>query len=198
MTTLALRLPTGYDATAKIRTQPRSGDNWSALVSPNSVVGQMYTYTIPSGDIVVQLTGVSEEDGEPFNVRNGVPYFYQAWQQIDATIVNPPAVPSPITGLCNVTVSVTNNGSPVVGGSVRCTLDGKNNTVDGFLVSREINSGVTDASGNCTLRLIQFGQFTRGGIYHLVVSDGEGKKLHDRRVKVPNFLIANAEKLEDA
>ncbi len=201
MTTLALNLPTGYGSTAKISTQPRAGGSWSALISPDSVVGQVYSYTVPSGDIVVQLTGVSEENGEPFNVRNGVPYLYQTWQQIDTTVAVSPTIPLPITGLCNVLVSVLFNGAPVSRAVVHCTLSEKNNTVDGFLLSRAVESGFTDESGNCILTLIQFGQFVTGGIYHLVVADcveANGKILHDRKVKIPNTPTANAEDLVEA
>lgn len=151
-----------------------------------------------SGDYDVQLSGVSDPVGPKFPVRNGIAYPGLPWSIIDATIVVPPVIPSPITGLCNVLIAATFNGDAVVGASVNCTLESKNNTVNGFLASRAVESGVTDASGNCILTLIQFGQFTRGGIYSLRVFDAGGKILHDRKVTIPNASTANAEDLPDA
>lgn len=151
-----------------------------------------------SGDYDVQLSGVSVPNAGRFPVRKGIAYPGLPWSIIDATIAVPPVLPSAITGLCHVLVAATFNGNPIVGASVHCTLDGRNNTVDGILVSRAVESGVTNASGNCILTLIRFGQFTRGGIYSLRVSDAGGKILHDRRVTIPNASTANAEDLPDA
>ncbi len=194
---LTLQLPP--NRTPTIQLYARIGG--AVVGSPVTLVegaASIYTCTVPAGDYNVQLFGLTTPNGLPFPMRDGIAYGGIPWPIIDATIVVPTIIPSPITGLCNVLVSATFNGTSVAGGSVHCHLDDKNNTVDGFLVSRAVESGVTDSSGNCVLTLIQYGRFTRGGIYRLKVADADGKVLHDRRVKISNTPTANAEDLEDA
>lgn len=192
MPTLAINLPTGYDSTAKIRTQPRAGGSWSTLIDPMSVVGNLYSYTVPAGDILVQLTGVSEQDGEPFRVRDGIAYFGQTWQQIDATITVPPVIPSPITGLCNVLFSVVNgSGSPVLKASCYAQLD-TNSTYASGLAASTVYSAQTDANGLATLVTIRNQEFTSGGIYTLRATDRQGLLVWTKRVRTPNTASANA------
>ena len=199
---LVLQLAPGYTVTLQPYTL--SDVAVGSPISPSSVSGSLYTFNLSdlaAGDYNMRLLGNWQINGQAFPCRKTASAIYIAdyWWQINAAIVNgTPVTPSPIAGLCNVIVSATFNGRAVSGGPVHCTLDGNNNTVDGFLVSRAVESGVTDSSGNCILTLIQFGQFTRGGIYRLKVSDAYGKCLHDRKVKIPNTPTANAEDLEDA
>lgn len=197
MPTLQLRKSPTY--TLSIQLYARIGGAVvGGVVALTEVSPGVYEGTVPNGDYDGQLLGFTDPPGPRFPIRDGIGYEGIPWSIIDATIVVPPVVPSAITGLCNVLVSATFNGFAVVGGPVHCMLEGKNNTVDGFLASRAIESAVTNSSGNCILTLIQFGQFTRGGIYRLKVSDPDGKVLHDRLVKIPNTPTANAEDLEDA
>lgn len=197
MPTLALTLPTGYSSTAKIRTQPRLGGSWSALIDPVSVVGQVYAYVVPGGDLLVQLTGVSETDGEPFRVREGVAYFYQSWQQIDATIVVPPVFPTAITGLCNVLCAITHNGSPAVNALISATLEDKYNAVNSFIASRSVELGLTNEHGNLVLTLIPFAQFSSGGVYRIIGTAADGRLFMNRRAIVPATPTANLEDLAD-
>jgi hypothetical protein len=109
-----------------------------------------------------------------------------------------PTPPAPFTGLCNVQFSVIHLGMPVPNAPVVATLEEENPTVDNYLISRQVTSGVTDANGNCVLTMVQFSQFTRGGVYRIKVADPLGRTIHDRRVKIPSTATANAEDLLDA
>jgi hypothetical protein len=106
--------------------------------------------------------------------------------------------PPPFAGLCSVLFSVIHLGNAVQNASVVATLEDENPTVDNFLISRQVTSGLTDATGNCVLTMVQYSQFTRGGVYRIKVADSSGKILHDRKVKVPTSSTANAEDLPDA
>ena len=95
---------------------------------------------------------------------------------------------------CDVLFKVQSNGVPVEGAYVSATLESKNNTTVGYLVSRSVLTGITDTSGNCTLKLIQLGQFTSGGQYRINVSS-PGVLHSNRLVTIPNTATANAEDL---
>ena len=71
---------------------------------------------------------------------------------------------------CNVLFSVMDEGIVQAGARVSATLEEQNNCVVGSLCSRQETLGTTDSSGNCTLTLIQFAQFTVGGVYRIVWS----------------------------
>lgn len=199
---LELQLPPGKTAT--IQLYARIGG--AAVGSPIAGVPDvgnpaLYRFALganSTGDFDVQLLGVSNPNGLPFPMRDGIAYFGIPWTIIDATIVVPPVIPAPIAGLCNVLVSATLNGVSVAGAKASYHLEDQNNTVDGYLVSRAIENRTTDNAGNCTLTLIQNGQFTRGGTYRIRVADPTGKMLFDRRVTAPNTPTANAEDLPDA
>jgi hypothetical protein len=106
--------------------------------------------------------------------------------------------PLAFAGLCNVLFSVIHLGNPVQNASVVATLEDENPTVDNYLISRQVSSGLTDANGNCVLTMVQFSQFTRGGVYRIKVADSLGRTIHDRKVRVPDQPTANAEDLLDA
>ena len=102
-------------------------------------------------------------------------------------------MPAPLT--CSVLFTVRLNGSAVEGALCSAILESPYNTTDGYLVSRGTTSGTTDASGNCTLTLIQGGQFVSGGQYRITVA-APGPVLHvNRLVTIPNTATANAEDL---
>lgn len=109
-----------------------------------------------------------------------------------------PTPPAPFAGLCNVQFSVIHLGLPVANATVVALLEDENPTVNNYLVSRQITSGSTDLNGNCVLTLVQYAQFTRGGVYRIRVADSQGKTIHDRRVTIPSTSTANAEDLQDA
>lgn len=197
---LVLKLAPGYTAT--LQPSARGGAAVGSPLSP-TLSGSTYTWdlsSLPAGDYDMQLSGNWEQNGSPFPCRITATAVYIAdyWWEIETAVTaGIPNAPAQITGLCNVLVAVTFNGQPVVNGVVHCFLDSKNNTVDAYLVSRAIMSGVTNSLGYCTLTLIQFGQFTRGGIYRLRAWDAGGKSLQDRRVTVPNTSSATADDLVD-
>lgn len=99
--------------------------------------------------------------------------------------------------LCDVTFSVTFNGEAVEGANVVCSLEKINNILVGYMASREVLRVVTNNIGECVLKLIQFGQFTSGGVYRIRVYDEKGKLLSDRRVTVPNVVSCRADELVD-
>jgi hypothetical protein len=130
---------------------------------------------------------------------NALGAFYEpSWQIMNVAHAAAVVYPSAITGLCDVLFAVTFNGDAVQGASVSATLEADNNTTNGLLAARTVESGTTDASGNCILTLIQFAQFTRGGNYRIRVSDTNRKLLMDRLVVIPATSTANAEDLVDA
>ena len=165
--------------------------------APIALANTGYTYSVDwpyVADYDCVLSGFTDPVGSSFPVREGIAYPGIPWSIIDNTIVAVPVIPTPITGLCNVLFSVTNNGAYVVGATVSATLEGTHNTTDGFLVARSVTSGTTDASGNCILTLIQGGQFVVGGQYRIVVSSAN--VLHvNRLVTIPSTSTANAEDL---
>jgi hypothetical protein len=171
----------------------------TAVGSPIAGTSSIYDYIFPSiplGDFDYSLIGFTALPGSRRAIRSTSIYVYEAanWWEIDTSISNGvPIVPSPITGLCNVTVAVTANGTPVVGAVATAVLDSKINTVDQYLVSRAIASATTNSEGLCILRLIQFGQFTEGGKYRIRVSDQDGKSLYDKTLAIPNLSATNLE-----
>ncbi len=183
--------------TASIQLYQR-GTN-TAVGSPIVGTSSVYDYTfpnIPLGDFDYSLIGFTASPGSRRALRSTSIYVYEAasWWEIESSIANGvPIVPSPIAGLCNVTVAVTANGTPVVGAVATAVLDAKINTVDQYLVSRAIASATTDEDGVCILRLIQFGEFTEGGKYRVRVSDQDGKSLFDKILAIPNELATNLE-----
>lgn len=203
---IELQLPPGKTATIQLYSRSVGSDTPGGSVDAPipGVPGSnptVYSFDLgiyDEGDFWGQLSGVSNPNGLHFPIREGVAYIGFTWAEVDVIAPIAPTAPPALTGLCNVMVSVTFNGEPVVGGAVHCHLDEKNNTTNGYLASRAIETGVTDSSGNCILTLIQIGQFTRGGIYRLKAYDADGKLLHDRRVTIPNTSSANAEDLAEA
>lgn len=152
------------------------------------------------GDYWVLVGGVSTPNARPVPVRvNALGAFYEAsWAVMDVAHAAAVVYPSAITGLCHVLFAVTFNGDAVAGATVTATLEDDNNTTNGLLAARTVESGTTDASGNCILTLIQFAQFTRGGNYRIRVADTNRKLLTDRLVVIPATSTANAEDLVDA
>jgi hypothetical protein len=117
-------------------------------------------------------------------------------QEYSMPETTPPLPTQP--GLCNVLFSVTHLGQPVEGAIVVAKIEDANPTVNGSFVSREGTYGITNENGVCVLSMIPFASFTRGGVYHIKVSDQNGRIMHDRRVTAPNQPTANAEDLLDA
>ena len=152
------------------------------------------------GDYWVQVSGVSTPNARPVPVRVNVlgAHYEPSWEQMNVAHAAAVVYPSAITGLCHVLFAVTFNGDAVAGANVSATLEADNNTTNGLLAARTVESGTTDASGNCILTLIQFAQFTRGGNYRIRVSDTNRKLLTDRLVVIPATSTANAEDLVDA
>lgn len=204
---IELQLPPGKTtATIQLLTRVVGTNTPGAAVGapiagvPDGTNPTLYRYTLgaySTGDYWGQLSGVSTPNGLTFPIRNDVAYIGFSWALIDVIAPIPPTAPPALTGLCNVVVAVTNNGAIVAGAKVSCYLEDKNNTLVGYLASREVNEGVTSEAGYCTLTLIQVNRFTRGGVYVLKVYDENGKILQDRRVTVPNLSTCNADSLVD-
>ena len=204
---IELQLPPGKTTTIQLLTRVVGSDTPGAAVGspiPGVLDGtnkSLYRYTLgayATGDYWGQLSGVSNPNGPSFPIRNGLAYIGFSWAVVDAIAPVAPTAPPALAGLCNVVVAVTFNGAPVAGAKVSCYLEEKNNTViSGYLASREVGEGVTDAAGYCVLTLIQQGQFSRGGTYVLKAYDENGKILQDRRVTVPNVTSCNADVLVD-
>lgn len=153
---------------------------------------------VAAGDYWCIVSGVSTPNGPPFPVRVNIVDVGAAsyWAELDSWLSATPNIPSAITGLCNVLVAVVDaSGDAVLGYTVTATLEDANNMVDGLLASKAIESGTTDASGYCTLTLIQYAAFTLGGTYRLRVADLNGKLTHNRLVRIPTSSTANAEDL---
>ena len=155
--------------------------------------GSTYTYALGSyatGDYWAVLSGVSDPVGSAFPVRDDVAYFI-SWAVIEATISAIPTTPSPITGMCNLLVSTTNGA----GSRVWAKLADTNNTADQVLVGQQVVQSTTNSSGNATLVLIQYGQFTTGGNYRIRVADTSRNITHNVLVRMPNTSSANLEDL---
>ena len=118
----------------------------------------------------------------------------QTYQMTSIALIQPPA----FAGLCNVLFSVIHLGQALANASVNAILEDENPTVNNYLISRQVTSGLTDVNGNCVLTMVQYSQFTRGGVYRIKVADSLGRVIHDRKVTVPTSSTANAEDLPDA
>ena len=156
--------------------------------------GTTYTFDLQansSGDFWCVLNGVSDPAASAFPVRDDVAYPGIPWSIIEATITATPTVPSPITGMCNLLVSTTNGA----GSRVWAKLAEVNNTADQVLVGQQVAEDTTDADGNATLVLIQYGQFTAGGNYRIRVADTARNITHNVLVRMPNTSSANLEDL---
>jgi hypothetical protein len=103
-----------------------------------------------------------------------------------------------IPGTASVRFVVLDAGTPLAGARVHVLLEDSNSMVNTALVARLPASGVTNSSGYVDITLIQYAQFTKGGIYRVTVSDAAGRRLHERRVKVPSLASLYAEDLQDA
>ena len=195
MTTLLLTLPAGHASTAKIRTQLRLGGSWSALIDPNLVVGRVYSFTVPSGDQLVQLTGISESDGDPFNVREGIAYFNQTWEQIDATIATPPIIAAPIVAnVCRIQLRAR-RGAATVQARVLITCGASGRLSDSAFADVAFD-GQTDATGLLQVDL-PWSSVSGVGRYRFKLIDIEtGDVFHDRTVTVPNLSTAVYEELQ--
>jgi uncharacterized GH25 family protein len=99
---------------------------------------------------------------------------------------------------CAVTFYVYNAAIPVQNATVTISLEDANSSTVDMLVSRQQLQGVTDSNGTCVLNMIQYGQFTRGGIYRIQIADQNGRLIHNRRVKVPSVSSCKAVELIDA
>ena len=106
--------------------------------------------------------------------------------------------PSVTPGVAVVRFFVVNAESPVQGAFVTIQLEDRNSMTNTAIIARSPAKGVTGASGYVDLPMIQFAQFTKGGIYRVTVSDAAGRRLHERRVKVPSAPTLYAEDLLDA
>lgn len=95
---------------------------------------------------------------------------------------------------CDVLFSVESTGVPVAGAIVSVQLESENNIANGHLIAKSEVTGATDAVGNCTLTLIQGGQFRAGGQYRITVTS-LGTILHDRLVTIPDTDTAFADDL---
>lgn len=113
---------------------------------------------------------------------------------LTAQAIAPPTMP----GLCTVRFFVLDNGCPAQGASVLVELEDRNPTVNTALVSRAIHRGRTNSQGISDLVMIQKASFTRGGTYKVIVTDSGGRKIHERRVTVPNQTTIFADALVDA
>ena len=108
-------------------------------------------------------------------------------------------IPSPVApGMCTVRVLALDGAAPIPNARVTVELVESNPTVDTALLTQAQSSGLTNASGYIDLQMVQFAQFTRGGVYRLRVVDSAGRTIHDRRVKVPSATTCYAEDLIDA
>jgi hypothetical protein len=166
----------------------RSGQTFSAQTNASGIA----SFSLDDATWTVSITSPGYSFSPVSLVVGGTVSQTYSMTQIAPT---PPAL---FTGLCNVQFSVIHLGMPVPNASVVATLEEENPTVDNYLISRQVTSGVTDANGNCVLTMVQFGQFTRGGVYRIKVADPLGRTIHDRRVKIPSTATANAEDLLDA
>lgn len=104
-----------------------------------------------------------------------------------------------LPGLCNVTFKVMNKSTPVEGATVSVELESPNPTIDAQLMDSIASTGTTNASGEVTISMIRADSFTRSdGIYRIRVRGSDGRRIHDRRVTVPNQPSCWAEDLINA
>lgn len=106
--------------------------------------------------------------------------------------------PAETPGVSVVRFLVVDEEAPVVGAFITVALEDANSMTNTSLIARSPIKGVTGSGGYVDLDLIQFEEFTKGGIYRVTVSDATGRRLHERRVKVPSLASLYAEDLTDA
>lgn len=166
----------------------------STLVAwgPTNSSGQI-TFQLAAGTYSVSVQ--SSPGYQPFTpVSVTVPQSTSVSLALQSQSITPPQDP----GLCAVRFLVLDKGVPVQGAKVRVELEDSNPMVNTALISRATTNGTTNAQGIVDLTMIQTASFTRGGVYQVVVSDPQGRRLHDRRVTVPTVSSTFAEDLPDA
>ena len=188
-------IPPGLTTTVQLYVRGANNAIGSAVGAPisGSSSGTAYTYNLganATGDFWCQLSGVSVPDGAHFPVRDDVAYPTLPWSVIDATVRTIPPTPDPITGMCNLLVATTTEGC-----RVWATLGDANNASDNVLIAQQVVSATTNSSGNATLVLIQYGQFTTGGTYRIRVADSNRVITYNALVRMPNTTSANLEDL---
>lgn len=111
---------------------------------------------------------------------------------LTAQSITPPASP----GVCTVRFTVVDaDGDSVEDARVVVWLEDDNSLIEGAMVSREKVVGTTNADGYVDLDMIQFTEFELGGTYIVQVSDNRGRRLHERRVRVPTLATCTADQL---
>jgi len=190
-------IPPGLTTTIQLKARTVGSDTPGSNVgSPitGTSSGSTYTYALGAyvtGDYWAVLSGVSNPAASAFPVRDDKAYPGVPWSIVDATVLATPTIPSPITGMCNLLVS-TNNGA---GSRVWAKLADSNNTADQVLVGQQVVEATTNSSGNATLVLIQYGQFTAGGSYRIRVANSNRVISNNVLVRMPNTSSANLEDL---
>lgn len=94
-------------------------------------------------------------------------------------------VPS-MPGLATIYGYVQVDGEALEGATVEASLLGMNNVVDIALQSNQITTAESDAFGYVELTLIQGGQFSSGGTYHIRVKNLTGKIIGNANVVIPD------------
>jgi hypothetical protein len=195
---LELQLPP--EKTATIQLYARIGG--AAVGSPISGIPDgtdpsIYRFALGSyddGDYDVQLLGVSNPNGLPFPMRDGVAYIGIPWAMIDATIYTPPIIAPPsLDNVCRVQLRAR-RGATLVKTRVLVTCASTGRLDDSAFASVAFDDE-TDSNGTVLIDL-PWSSIQGLGKYRFRLIDIEtGSVFHDRSVTVPDLETAMYEDL---
>lgn len=204
MTTLVLDLVTGKTPVIQFYVRGVDDAFGSSVGSPIAGVTDVtdtwiYTFILPgelaTGDYWVQLTGVSNPNGSPFPVRDGIAYPGIPWSIIDATIAAPPIIAPPdVANACRVQLRARRGANAILA-RVLITCGSTGRLADSAFADVAFD-GQTDVNGLLQVDL-PWSSVSGVGRYRFKLIDSEtGDVFHDRTVTVPDQPTALYEELQ--
>jgi len=200
---LELQLPPGKTAPIQLLVRVVGSDVPGASVG-SSIVGvpdgtnpTIYRYTLgtyATGDYWAQLSGVSNPNGLPFPLRNGVAYPGIPWTIIDATVFVPPVIAPPsVANVCRVQLRAR-RGAIAIAARVVITCGTTGRLAESAFTEVAFD-GLMDDFGLLLVDL-PWSSVPGVGKYRFRFIDlVTGKTLHDRTCTVPDEATANYEEL---
>ncbi len=196
--TLVLQLPPGKTAPIQLLTRVGGATVGAPIPGvPDGMDPSIYRYALGSyatGDYDVQLSGVSNPNGPPFPMRNGVAYSGIPWSIIDATVFVPPVIAPPsVANVCRVQLRARRGAIPMAARVViTCGTTGR---LAESAFSYVAHDGLLDDFGLLLVDL-PWSSVPGVGKYRFRLIDlVTGKTLHDRTCTVPDEANVDYEDL---
>jgi hypothetical protein len=196
---LELQLPPGKTATIQLYARIGGAAVGSAITGiPDGTDPSIYRFALgvyEDGDYDVQLLGVSNPNGIPFPMRDGIAYIGLPWAIIDATIYVPPIIAPPdVDNACRVQLRARRGATPMLA-RVLVTGGSAGRLADSAFADIACDE-LTDVTGLLLVDL-PWSSIPGVGKYRFKIIDPEtGSVLHDRTVTIPDETNADYEDLQ--